>query len=100
LNATSASPLKADVRWLRVDVQKVPIAEVARLFDHLVSPGEQDRRNRGVGLWRFEIISRWNGISVGVHEIDRKLMRSGGGQSHDKRLFSVGKMVAIAFNAS
>jgi hypothetical protein len=75
----------------------VPIAEVARLFDHLVSPGEQDRRNRGVGLRRFENINRWNGISVGIH---RKLMRSGGGRRHDKRLFSVGKMVAIAFNAS
>jgi hypothetical protein len=38
-------------------------AEVAGLFDHLVSAGEQDRRNRDVGLRRVEIINRWNGIS-------------------------------------
>jgi hypothetical protein len=41
-------------------------------FDDLVGAGEQDRRNRDIGLRRFEIINRWNGISVGVHEMDRR----------------------------
>jgi hypothetical protein len=46
------------------------------------------------------MIKRWNGFSVGVHEMIERLMRSRGGQRHDKRLFSVGKLIAIGFNAS
>jgi hypothetical protein len=74
------------------------MAEVARLFDHIVSVGEQDRRDRDVGLRRFEIINRRNGISVGVHEMDRKA--NAVARRPNKRLFSVGRLIAIAFNAS
>src|ERR1700757_3767527 len=35
---------------------------------------------------------------VSRNEFER-LMRSRGGQRHDKRLFSVGKLIAIAFNS-
>jgi hypothetical protein len=68
----SALLSNSDVARCSRHVSNVPIAEVARLFDHIVSPVEQDRRNRDVGLRRFEIINRRNGISVGVHEMDRK----------------------------
>jgi hypothetical protein len=39
----SALPPKADIKQTFLDVRFVPIADIDRLFDHLVGAGEEGR---------------------------------------------------------
>jgi hypothetical protein len=48
----SAPGLKVDLVLIPCDVAKVPEADMANLFDHLVGAGEQDLGNRDSQCFR------------------------------------------------
>ena len=80
---------------------RISVSGILRAFGEIAS-SRQYFVSRGLFLKRGYSNLSTAGMASwwGVHEWIERLMRSRGGQRRDKRLFLVGKLIAIAFNAS